>query len=87
MEHPHMTNKDLVIFAETWKVIGDDAQEMIGNIVVQNGDLHSALLEQIDAPTLRRALDELRACNVPSLVREIDAALEEVECYQQEKTR
>lgn len=82
-----MTNKDLVIFAETWKVIGDDAQEMIGNIVVHNGDLHSALLEQIDVPTLRRALDELRACNVPSLVRAVDDACEEAECYQQKKTR
>lgn len=80
-----MNNIDLIAFAKTWKSLGLVAQDMIDDIVCAE-NLSPALLDRIRVDDLEWALDELRCCNVPRLVRTIDEALEEKRCHQHEKS-
>ena len=77
-----MTNHELVQFAQTWRAIGSDAQEMIERIVEASHDeLPENLLEDLDVRDLERALEELRCCNVPKLVRLVDNACQDARAY------
>lgn len=80
-----MNNIDLIAFAKTWMSLNPSAQAMIEDIVCAN-DLSPTLLKRMHADALEYALDELRCCNVPGLVRTIDEALEEKRCHQHEKS-
>lgn len=85
-----MNNNELVFFGQTWKCIGNDAQDMIDRIVDASNldsELPEYLLEDLDVKDLERAREELSCCNVPSLVRLVDDAVTQANEHHYQKNR
>ena len=68
-----MTTHELVTFGYTWASLGSAIQEQIERITAApRGELAEDLLEELCVSDLQQALEELRCCNVPGLVRLVD---------------
>ena len=77
-----MTNHELIQFADVWRSIGTINAEQIKLIIeVPYGELPDDLLRKLDLLGLERALEELRCCNVPKLVRLVDDACQAARAY------